>query len=84
MGIIRRNKSNTSSEISTKEIIEIHYKLIDAYNTYLKPYGVKPLWNEAMQDILITESDIKNMNDKELQMIFLYKYQNFSNHYNIL
>ena len=39
--------------------------ILDAYNTYLKPYGVKPLWNGAMQDILITESDIKNMNDKE-------------------
>ncbi len=75
MGIIRRDKSNTSSEINTKEIIEIHYKLINAYNTYLKPYGVKPLWNELMEDVLITESDIKNMNDKELQMIFLYKYQ---------
>lgn len=73
--IPRKDKTNTSAEISTKEIIEIHYKLIDAYNTYLKPYGIKPLWNEGFADIEIDETDIKNLNDKELQMIFLYKYQ---------
>lgn len=75
MEIIRRNITNTSSEIETQEIIEIHYKLINAYNSYLKPYGVKPLWNETMEDTIITDEDIKNMNDKELQMIFLYKYK---------
>ena len=32
MGILRRNKTNTSSEISAEEIVEIHYTLINAYN----------------------------------------------------
>lgn len=75
MEIIKRNKSNTSSKIDAKEIIDIHYKLINAYNTYLKPCGVKALWNEATQDMKIGKDDIKNMSDKELQMIFLYKYR---------
>lgn len=75
MEIKKINKNNTSSEIDTKEIIEIHYKLINTYKIYLKVYNVKPLWNEALEDIKIDESDIKNMNDKELQMIFLYKYR---------
>ena len=75
MGILRRNKTNTSSEISAEEIVEIHYTLINAYNTYLKPYGVKPLWNESMEDMEINKDNINNMTDKELQMIFLYKYR---------
>ena len=28
-----------------------------------------------MQDLKIDKADIRNMNDKELQMIFLYKYR---------
>lgn len=69
------DKSNTSSHIDENEIIEIHYKLIETYSNNLKVYGVKPLWNELYQDVQITKDDIKNMNDKELQMIFLYKYK---------
>lgn len=76
MSIKKIDKSNTSSYIDENEIIEIHYKLIETYNNNLKVYGVKPLWNELFQDIQITKYDIKNMNDKELQMIFLYKYKN--------
>lgn len=75
MGILKRNKTNTSPEIDVEEIIDIHYKLINSYNMYLKPYGVKPLWSELMNDVKISKDDIKNMNDKELQMIFLYKYK---------
>lgn len=75
MSIEKRNILNTSSDIDNKEIIEIHYKLVKAYSDKLKFYGVKPLWNELFQDMEITEDDIKNMNDKELQMIFLYKYR---------
>lgn len=71
--ILKKNKSNTSAEISIKEIIEIHCKLVDTYNNCLKSYGVKPLWNEGVS--VVSESDVKNLNDKELQMIFLYKYQ---------
>lgn len=76
MAIKKINKNNTSSFIDDEEIIEIHYKLIDTFVNNLKVYGVKPLWNELFQDIQISKSDIKNMNDKELQMIFLYKYKN--------
>lgn len=74
MKIEKVNKSNTSPIISDEEIIKIHEKLIDSYNTYLKVYGVKPLWNKAFASKKITKDDIKNMNDKELQMIFLFKY----------
>lgn len=76
MQIKKINKSNTSPFIDDEEIIEIHYKLINTYINNLKFYGVKPLWNELFQDMKIFKSDIKNMNDKELQMIFLYKYKN--------
>ena len=76
MSIPKKNKANTSSDISDEEIIEIHYKLLEAYKIYLQPYGVKPLWNESVVGVDITEDDIKDMNDKELQMIFLYKYKN--------
>ncbi len=76
MSIKRINRDNTSSYISEDEIIEIHYKLINAFNTNLKAYGVKTLWNELYEDIKISKSDIKNLTDKELQMIFLYKYKN--------
>ncbi|MGP1608938.1 MAG: hypothetical protein ACTTGJ_03740 [Clostridium sp.] len=76
MGIKKINKNNTSSYISDQEIIEIHYKLINTFINNLKVYGVKPLWKESFQDIKISKSDIKNMNDKELQIIFLYKYKN--------
>ncbi len=75
MSIKKINKNNTSSHIDENEIIEIHYKLIETYYNNLKTYGVKPLWNELYQDAKITKDDIKNMNDKELQMIFLYKYK---------
>lgn len=75
MEILKRNKNNTSSEIKLDEIIEIHNKLIKAYNIYLKPYGVKALWNESNLKSIETENDIKKLTDKELQMIFLYKYK---------
>lgn len=76
MGIKRIDKSNTSAYINEDEIIEIHYKLVRSYNNNLKVYGVKALWNEGSQGMQITNKEIKNFNDKELQMIFLYKYKN--------
>lgn len=76
MSIKRIDKNNTSAYINEDEILEIHYKLVETYKNNLKAYGVKALWNEVFQDMQVTNEDIKNFNDKELQMIFLYKYRN--------
>ena len=36
---------NIYLSLSVSEIVSIHNKIVNAWNTYLKPYGVKPLRN---------------------------------------
>lgn len=70
--------------ISVKEIREIHNKIILSYDTYLKDYGVKKLWND---DIPVDCSDmefVSFLDAKELQLIFLYKYLNCLVHKDIV
>lgn len=79
-------KSREYLDISVNDIRRIHKKIVCSYNTYLKDYGVKPVWHE-------TEEDLDNFNDaefieyldtKELQLIFLYKYINCLVHKDIV
>lgn len=76
MNIRRINKENTKLNISDEEILKIHNLLVDSYNIYLKNYGVKSVWGNSLLKKDINSEDIHNMNDKELQLIFLYKYKN--------
>ena len=76
MNIRRINKENTKLNISDEEILKIHNLLVDSYNIYLKNYGVKSVWGNSLLKKDINSEDIPNMNDKELQLIFLYKYKN--------
>ncbi len=61
--------------IPEKEICEIHNKIVFAYESNLKNYGVRKLWNDSIATIL-TEESISLLDAKELQLIFLYKYLN--------
>ena len=68
--------------LSDDEIIDIHTKIDNAYNTFLKQYGVKHVWSKprtrkdkAGNEIPLTKQEILNsINAKEYQLIFLYKY----------
>lgn len=64
--------------VSIDEIRELHKKIVYSYNTYLKVYGVKPVWKEFDGDIddFSDEEFIDYLDAKELQLIFLYKYIN--------
>lgn len=62
--------------ISEKEIRKIHYKIVFAYNTYLKDYGVKKLWSDDIPNDCSDEEFVSYLDAKELQLIFLYKYLN--------
>lgn len=74
---------NVYLSLSVSEIVFIHNKIVNAWNTYLKPYDVKPLWSELKpkkdengNDIPYTDEEIvKSLDAKELQLIFLYKYK---------
>lgn len=62
--------------IPESEIREIHHKIIFAYNTYLKDYGVKKLWNDDLINDCSDKEFVSQLDAKELQLIFLYKYLN--------
>ena len=62
--------------IETDELRIIHKKIVHSFDTYLKFYGVKPVWKDIEKDIdeLSDEEFINYLDAKELQLIFLYKY----------
>ena len=62
--------------ISIEEIRQIHNKIVFAYETYLKDYGVKKLWNEDVSMDCSDTEFISLLDAKELQLIFLYKHLN--------
>ena len=62
--------------ISLKEIRELHNKIVLAYDTYLKDYGVKKLWNDDIPADCTDMHFLSFLDAKELQLIFLYKYLN--------
>lgn len=69
-------------DISDKEIIELHDKIVSAWERSLRKYNVKPPWDirpknkKDTDDEQLTDSDIvSQMNARELQLIFLYKYR---------
>lgn len=62
--------------VSIKEIRDIHNLIVHSYDTYLKDYGVKKLWNDDIPADCTDDEYIKFLDAKELQLIFLYKYLN--------
>lgn len=67
--------NNHYLDISNKEIISLHYRIIDAYYTYLEQYGVIKLWDKKLEKKDLLENEILNsMNASEFQLIFLAKY----------
>lgn len=62
--------------VSVKEIRDIHNKIVFSYNTYLKDYGVKKLWDDNIPNDCADADFTKYLDAKELQLIFLYKYLN--------
>lgn len=62
--------------ISIAEIRKLHSKLIFSYETYLKNYGVKKLWDDDIPSDCKDEEFISFIDAKELQLIFLYKHLN--------
>lgn len=62
--------------ISVKEIREIHSKIVLSYDTYLKDYGVKKLWDDDIPADCSDTDFISFLDAKELQLVFLYKYIN--------
>lgn len=65
--------------ISNEEIVAIYKKIITAYERSLRKYNVKPPWNNKKvlesNNNLSNEEIISNLNARELQLIFLYKYR---------
>ncbi len=83
MGIVRIDYSDASKvpeylNIPLNEIRQIHNKIVYSYNTFLKPYGVKPVWKYIDKDIEALSDDefIDYLDAKELQLIFLCKHIN--------
>ena len=62
--------------LSEKEIREIHNKIVSSYETYLKAYGVKKLWDDNIPTDCSDMEFVSCLDTKELQLIFLYKYLN--------
>lgn len=62
--------------VSVKEIRDIHNKIVFSYNTYLKDYGVKKLWDDNIPNDCADADFTQYLDAKELQLIFLYKYLN--------
>ena len=62
--------------ISIEEIREIHNKIVFSYNSYLQGYGVKKLWRDDFVTDCSDDEFIAQLDRKELQLIFLYKYLN--------
>lgn len=60
-------------DISNNEILELRTKIIESYESFLKNFGVKPLWNN--QDEINKTITVDKLNAKELQLIFLTKYK---------
>lgn len=81
MTITRINFTGTVADeqylaISDHEIREMHEKIVQAYNTSLSTYGVKTLWKDTIEDCtdLSDRQVVMELDAKELQLIFLYKY----------
>lgn len=62
--------------ISIDEIRAIHQKILFSYNTYLKDYGVVKLWKDDTDINCSNDEFVAQLDAKELQLIFLYKYLN--------
>ena len=61
-------------DIPVAEIKAIHNKIVSAYSTYLKDYGVKQLWSDDLSPTLDDDMFVAMLDAKELQLIFLYKH----------
>lgn len=70
--------------IPVKEIRKLHDEIVLSYDKYLKPYGVKKLWNENIPDGCSDKDFISFLDAKELQLIFLYKHLNCLVHKDIV
>lgn len=72
------NMTDLYLDIPVSEMRTIHKKIVYSYETYLSPYGVKPVWKESDVNIddLTDDEFIDYLDAKELQLIFLYKYIN--------
>ncbi len=60
--------------IPVAEIRKIHYVLEKAYDTHLKQYSVKKLWKDDLVEDCTDEEFVRQLDAKELQLIFLYKH----------
>lgn len=69
------------TDISDKEIIELHNKIVSAWERSLRKYNVKPPWDTRLKntsnanDKLSDSEIVAQMNARELQLVFLYKYR---------
>ena len=70
------------TNISDKEIIELHNKIVSAWERSLRKYNVKPPWDirpkntSDADDKQLSDSEIvAQMSARELQLVFLYKYR---------
>lgn len=65
------------------EIIELHDKIVAAWERSLRKYNVKPPWDARPKNIedaddtepMTDEEIVAAMNARELQLVFLYKYR---------
>jgi hypothetical protein len=71
---IDMRKKDMYLNISATEIRQLHYTIRRAYDIHLEKYGVTKLWSDDIEEDLTDEIFVLQLDAKELQLIFLYKY----------
>lgn len=70
--------------ISNSEIRKIHNKIVNSYKNNLEVFKVRKLWSEELVEDCDDAEFVTQLDAKELQMIFLYKYMNCFVHKDIV
>ena len=62
--------------LSNSEIRRLHKKIVSAYKTNLEAFKVKKLWSDELIEDCSDDAFVAQLDAKELQLIFLFKYMN--------
>jgi hypothetical protein len=62
--------------ISNSEIRQLHNKIVNTYKNNLEVFKVKKLWSDELVEYCSDAEFVAQLDAKELQLIFLYKYIN--------
>ena len=60
--------------LSNSEIRRLHKKIVSAYKTNLEAFKVKKLWSDELIEDCGDDAFVAQLDAKELQLIFLFKF----------